>query len=302
MSKIEKILVVIDPEEDFSEAVDGLPIELTKALRFVADKQAAEITLLSVSYEKYLNHSFHSIGYDYMMMRQKYLLSMREKMQRIVTILSERGYQVTSDVVWAHPRYEQIVEKAQEIGADLVVQHCRAHAKIEHYQLTNDSWQLVRHCPLPLLLVKDADWPEKPTMMAAVDPVHSHHKPLRLDYAIMDIAGTAKEQLGADLHIVHAFAESARPFAPAGEIEAEHRAAFEDLLSDYDFPEESLHLLDETPTYALQHYGEKIGSDIVVMGAISRSRLSDALIGNTAEQVLDYLKTDVLIIKPVVAE
>jgi len=38
----------------------------------------------------------------------------------------------------------------------------------------------------------------------------------------------------------------------------------------------------------------------VVMGAISRSRLSDALIGNTAENVLDYIKTDLLIIKPAV--
>jgi nucleotide-binding universal stress UspA family protein len=33
------------------------------------------------------------------------------------------------------------------------------------------------------------------------------------------------------------------------------------------------------------------------MGAISRSRLTDAFIGNTAEKVLDYLESDVLIIK-----
>ena len=33
------------------------------------------------------------------------------------------------------------------------------------------------------------------------------------------------------------------------------------------------------------------------MGAISRSRMSEALIGGTAEKVLDFLRTDVLIIK-----
>ena len=81
MSKIEKILVVIDAEEDFTQASDGLPIELRKALRLVADKETTEITLLSVSYEKYLHHSYHSIGYDYMVMRQKYLSGMRDKMQ-----------------------------------------------------------------------------------------------------------------------------------------------------------------------------------------------------------------------------
>ena len=34
------------------------------------------------------------------------------------------------------------------------------------------------------------------------------------------------------------------------------------------------------------------------MGAISLSRLSEALIGGKAEKVLDFLRTDVLIIKP----
>ena len=34
------------------------------------------------------------------------------------------------------------------------------------------------------------------------------------------------------------------------------------------------------------------------MGAISRSLRSEALIGGTAEKVLDFLRTDVLIIKP----
>ena len=34
------------------------------------------------------------------------------------------------------------------------------------------------------------------------------------------------------------------------------------------------------------------------MGAISRSRMSEELIGGTAEKVLDFLRTDVLIIKP----
>ena len=34
------------------------------------------------------------------------------------------------------------------------------------------------------------------------------------------------------------------------------------------------------------------------MGAISRNILSDVFIGNTTEKVLDYLESDVLVIKP----
>ena len=298
MKKIERIMVVIDANEDFSAAPDGLPIELRKALRFVKDKQAAEIKLLSVGYEKYLGSSFQTIAVDYAALRTEYLGRLSASMQGMVDKLSGQGYKISCEVGWAFPRYEAIVKEAQEFNADLVIQHCRAYAKIEHHHLTNDSWQLVRNCPLPLLLVKDKEWGDPVVMMAAVDPMHSHKKPKGLDDQIIDAATSTSEQLEGDFHIVHAYAESARPFAAAGTIKAEHSAAFDELVSGYDIDKANLHLIDETPIYALQHYSESLNSDIIVMGAVSRSRFKEALIGSTAEQVLDYVKTDLLILKP----
>ena len=270
---------------------------MRKALRFTVDKQTTEIKLLSVGYEKYLNYSFYSIGYDYTVMRKEYCDRMSSSMQGLVDKLSGQGYKISYEVGWAHPRYELIVEKAKEFKADLLIQHCRAYGKIEHNHLTNDSWQLVRHCPLPLLLVKDKDWGVPATMMAAVDPMHSHHKPLELDLLILEAVAAISEQLGGEFHIVHAYAESARPFAAAGKLKQEHSKAFNNLLAGFNYDENSLHLIDETPIYALEKTSEKLNSDIIVMGAISRSRMSESLIGSTAEKVLDYIKTDVLIIK-----
>jgi universal stress protein E len=43
---------------------------------------------------------------------------------------------------------------------------------------------------------------------------------------------------------------------------------------------------------------ERVRPDIVVMGAVSRGRLKNIFIGNTAERVLDHLPCDVLIPKP----
>jgi universal stress protein E len=39
-------------------------------------------------------------------------------------------------------------------------------------------------------------------------------------------------------------------------------------------------------------------ANVVVMGAVSRSALERAVIGHTAERVLDALDCDVLVIKP----
>jgi len=298
MKKIERIMVVIDANEDFSNAPDGLPIELRKALRFIEDKQSAEIKLLSVGYEKYLGYSFQTISADYSALRKEYCDRLSASMQGLVDSLSGQGYSISSEVRWAHPRYEAIVKEAQEFNADLLIQHCRAYAKIEHHHLTNDSWQLVRHCPLPLLLVKDKEWGEPVTMMAAVDPMHSHNKPVQLDAQIIDTAASASKQLSGNFHVVHAYAESARPFAAAGTIKEEHTKAFQELVAEHNFDDSNLHLIDETPVYALQHYSESLNSDIIVMGAVSRSRFAEALIGSTAEMVLDFVKTDILLLKP----
>ena len=149
---------------------------------------------------------------------------MRAAVQEIGAKLESEDYQVSSEVVWAHPRYEVIVEKADEFSADLVIQHCRAYAKIEHYSLSDDSWQLVRNCNRPLLLVKEKDWNDQPVLMAAVDPMQTHHKPLRVDNLILDAASTISRALGGEFHIVHAYAEAVRPFAAAGQIGGAERS------------------------------------------------------------------------------
>ncbi|MDZ7686305.1 MAG: universal stress protein [Gammaproteobacteria bacterium] len=55
---------------------------------------------------------------------------------------------------------------------------------------------------------------------------------------------------------------------------------------------------EEAAEFAISETQKEVGADIVVMGAISRSLLSDVFIGNTTEKVLDFLECDVLIVKP----
>jgi len=43
---------------------------------------------------------------------------------------------------------------------------------------------------------------------------------------------------------------------------------------------------------------EQMRADLVVMGAVSRRGLQRLFVGNTAEEVLDKLGCDVLIVKP----
>ncbi len=298
MNQLQRILVVIDSDSDYSSANTPMPIEMQKALRLVRDKEATEVHLFCAAYQGHLDHDSLSWDFDQAQKREEHCDQLTANVANLAAALKSEGYQCSSDVVWAYPRYKAVMAKAKEIDASLVVQHTRSYGKLELHHLTNDSWQMVRHCSTPLLLVKNEQWHAIPKLIAAVDPMHSHHKPLELDNRILDAATMMEEILSGELHVVHGYAETARPFAPVGIIESEHRKAMDGFLSDYSVPAERLHFMDETPMAALQQKIRELKTNILVMGAISRSRLSEMLIGSTAERVLDFLDTDVLVIKP----
>ncbi|MBL4820461.1 MAG: universal stress protein [Gammaproteobacteria bacterium] len=298
MQSLDKILVVLDTYEEILEGEGNLPVEVSKALQFVSNKEKTRILLVSCGYEKFLHDSYYNIGDELRVLREEHCSRLEEKLNSIARQLRKQGYQIETQLVWAYPRYEQVVKSSIDFSADLVIQHTRPYSKLARTFLTNDSWQLVRFCPKPLLLVKDRKWKQEPIILAAVDPVHSHHKPLKLDHKIIKTALKVSKSLGGELHVLHAYAEVSRPFALPDIILKAHSTAFEELLTDFNIDSDHRHLVDESPVFALQRFEGNLNSDILVMGALSRSRLSDALIGNTAEKVLDYLESDVLIVKP----
>lgn len=299
MQAMKSLLVVLNDESDFSSSDAEAPAALSKAKRLVAaDKAGAELHLLCVAYNKYLDHDYLALEFNQRQKRQQHCDELNSKLDTMVEDLQAEGYRASGKVVWGYPRYEAVLAGIEETGADLVVQPARSYGAIERYHLSNDAWQLVRQSPVPLLLVKNSPWQATPSLLAAIDPVHSHDKPQALDKRILDAALTAQSQLGAELHVLHAYAELARPFAPAGVIETEHRAALDALMANYSIPASHVHFVDKTPTIAIDQQLNAQHADIVVMGALARSRLYELLIGSTAEQVLDFLKVDILVVKP----
>ncbi|MAV26194.1 MAG: hypothetical protein CMQ05_08755 [Gammaproteobacteria bacterium] len=53
-----------------------------------------------------------------------------------------------------------------------------------------------------------------------------------------------------------------------------------------------------SPGLALNRIEKQLNADVIVMGAVSRSRLSEALVGSTTERAVAYLDSDVMVVKP----
>ena len=146
-----------------------------------------------------------------------------------------------------------------------------------------------------------------------MDPLHERDKPADLDNRILRTAIDLCTPLGGDVHAFHAFDVSAAlavstdsmamPVALpitefAAAIRANHTDAVARLCAAHGIPPERTHVEEGSTRQSLLTLTDRLRADAVVMGAISRSGLKGLFVGNTAEDVLDRLHCDLVIVKP----
>ncbi len=235
----------------------------------------------------------------------------QRRLGRIARSAPLRGCRVTSLVVWDSPVYEAIIRRARTWRADLVVAATHPHTLAERWFLRFIDWELLRHCPCPLLLVKSSRPYRRPVVLVAVDPFHTHAKPARLDPQLLAAGARLAKLLSGSVHAFHAYAPLVANIAgslgeplvwESPEVEKVHgeqvRTEFNRLAAKAHIPSSRRHLvLGDIPT-ELAFAVQRLKAQVVVMGAVSRSRLRRLVVGNTAERVLDQLSSDALIVKP----
>jgi universal stress protein E len=234
------------------------------------------------------------------------------RLERLARSPALRANRLSVHVTWDYPIGDAIVRRACKIGADLVVAGTEPHRVGARWLLANTDWELIREVPCPLLIVKRLGPYGRTPVLAAVDPFHANDKPARLDVLLLKAARSLAAALNADVHIFHAYAPLAAllpasllqpvpiPVSPAEDAlyGRQVRRNFDALAARAAIPRANRHLrIGEVPAQ-LSNVVRETRAQIVVMGALSRSGIRRAFIGNTAERVLDRLGADLLVVKP----
>ncbi len=212
--------------------------------------------------------------------------------------LIDQGLTVRTQILEGHPVFESIVRRVAHTQPDIVFESASYHSRLEDLFLSNRDWQLIKACPAPLLLSKRKQWRTNPAIIAAIDPLHGKDEHATLDRQILYAAKHVADLFGAELHVFHSINQVLFSGTPLHEAHDIHEQKCLELLSSADIAGDRLLVEDLPVQTVLPIIVKDLQADLVIMGAVSRSRLGDIFIGNTAEQVLDDLLTDVLIIKP----
>jgi universal stress protein E len=284
-----------------------------------AIRRAAELAAVAGARLELFHANFNPYAGDPVFMQQSLDEQMdqaleysRRRLERLAAPLRRRGLQVATTVAWDYPAHEAIVRRVLDVEPDLLVAEAHKHGVGERLVLTNTDWQLVRLCPVPLLLARTRRSYNGARFVAAIDPFHAHAKPADLDRRILDVAVRLAIQAKAEVHAAHVYRPPAA-YIPGSFAEPVPIAASPTLLKPF---EDAVcarvakflrplkrriadqHVIAGDPVRELPVLARNLGAALAIMGAVSRSGLKSLFIGHTAERVLDRMTCDVLVVKP----
>lgn len=301
MNSISSILVIVDPTADAHPSVvkaSRLAAKLGARLElYICDTKAARETRLTMrSAEPYSR-----------------VMNLKPVLEDMAAGLRRQGLDVAVDVEFGDPLADKLIAKVKAAAADLVVKDTHHHSLLRRTFLSNTDWQLIRACPVPLLLTKPTPWADVPTILAAVDPGHVNDKPALLDELILQYGSCIARNLNGELHVVHAFVPvaviaAATSGEPAGALaiseedaareQQASRGAIAAMATPFGVGDARIHVPIGGPVQVLPDEARRLHADIAVMGALSRRGVKRAFLGSTAEDVLEYMPCDELIVKP----
>jgi len=305
MKEISKVLAVIDPT---TQDQPGLG-----RASWLAKKTGAELELLVCYYNEYLSGDrlFDSPSLE--KARDEVIQNQQKYLEVLAEPLRADGITVKTSAVWDHPLHEGVVRQAVATDADIVIKDTHHHSAVARALLTNTDWNLIRTCPTRLWLVNPSKISGTPVFLAAIDPMNQHDKPAALDDEILQLSKLLADCVGGEVHAFHSYdpriavaTATANAYIPVSlpfdEIEQQmhedHQKRFKEITEFHKVDDDKAHLIAGLTHEELPAIAERIGADVVVMGAVARNRWKRLFIGATAERTLEHLPCDLLIVKP----
>jgi len=171
MNPVSDILLIVDPTAREHPAVAKGALLATKL------RARLELYVCDTKASREARHLSHARGES----GQTFLRDVKGFLESLAAPLRGRGLDVATETECADPLHAALIDRTKRTRAGLVIKDTHHHSLAQRTFLTNTDWQLIRGCPVPLLLTKPQAWAQAPKICAAVDPGHVNDKPAVLE-------------------------------------------------------------------------------------------------------------------------
>ncbi|WP_258240328.1 universal stress protein UspE [Pseudidiomarina homiensis] len=300
MSCVNSILVVLDPDKQQQKA-------LNRALHLARISQA-KVTLMLSIYDFSYEMTTMLAAEERNTMRDSLINDRRVWITDLLEDYNTRDLQIDIKVLWHNRPYEAIIETAINGQNDIIVKATHPHEGLAHLIFTPTDWHLLRKAPCLVLLVKEHEWPENGKVLAAIHTTGESEHHDSLNTRITESAQRFAKCLHSEVHLVNAYPGA--PVTIAAEIPEFDTANYREVIAEnhqkalaahaeqFSIAPAQQHVREGLPEQVIPELAEELDAELVVLGTIGRTGFSAALLGNTAEHVIEQVNCDLLAVKP----
>jgi universal stress protein E len=298
MTSYNRILVVIDPMGTQQPA-------LFRA-QFLAEKFGAHITLVSCVHDKHIANSTALNPQQKNEMKSGFLNQENQKLSELVTTYGMSEYSNT-EVVWHKNWDEGVIQTAKKHHCDLIIKSTKKHNKLMQKLFTPHDWRLLRNSPVNVMMVKNHEWTHNGNIVSAVNVEEEDTGHQYLNSEVSEASQFIAQLMDANLHLANAYlgapahiavaAPQFRPEVFTNSVKSKNSELMNQLAEKYNLPMSSVHIDEGMPEDTIPALCNELDAELLVLGSIGRKGLSAAIMGNTAEHIIDKIECDTLVVK-----
>ena len=294
-AKLDRLLIAND-------SLTGMDIALNKAA-IIEHYTGAELMLAEVIYDTIAEEPPEVLPpQQQAVLIEGLKAAERNGLEQLVAPYRDRVASIDHEVLWNKNATTGIIEHLADF--DLLIKPVSQHTQLVDRLNAPLDWSLMRSAECPVLISKQ-DWSDTSVLVAAVDAADTDHQPL--NQQILIVANDLANVLGAKLHVVCAYPSLGQK---RGElqvamdydgIKADMRDSrdhlIHGLISELNIEVAEIHLLEGKPGAVIPATANELGAAVTVLGTAARRGLSQLIIGNTAERIIEALHGDVVTVR-----
>jgi universal stress protein E len=297
-STLRKILVASDSRDELLKAVEKAAM--------VEHYTGASITVLLVIYDpvtEILAERYHPDVAQRIV--ADLVRSERQALEAALAPCRKHVADLVAEVVFARDTANSICAAARADSADLILKPIARSAHLADFLHTPLDWQLMREAPCPVLFTRASKWQKPIRVLAALDVMDVAHADL--NRTILRSAALTAAILGGELHVATAYPTLA-PYVNQYQVAQDYssikvqlhdmrRDALTHLLQDLQIEAAATYVEEGRPRDVIRALAADLSVGLTVVGTAGRSGIKKLLIGNTAEQIIGNLPTDLLTVR-----
>lgn len=232
----------------------------------------------------------------------KYIDSKQAEIDTFLDGVDTGDVKIHVDVVWEKSFERWVIARCDQKSFDMVF---KSGHRSETFLYTPSDWQLMRHCPEPVMIVGDEEWKEGGVILAALDLGSTNQRTLDLNEDILRQSIKLAKATNSDVHACYSIAvpkaladlDLIDPKTYEERMKSSLDPMIRKLVDDAGLDRNHLHLVSGKPAREICRISQNIDADVVILGNKTRTSLRGRLLGNTAENVLHKVSADVVVIK-----